>query len=54
MALPDIGRLTQDQTAELAIECLAMLPLDAKIKAILAACPAGSADRDELLAWLTD
>jgi hypothetical protein len=49
---PDIGHLTQEETAALAIECLGMLTLDQRVQAVLKAFDAD--ERDELAHWLED
>lgn len=46
----DIGNLTQDETRELATECLSLLTLDQKVQAVLGAFD--DEERDELVAWL--
>jgi acylphosphatase len=48
----DFGRLTQKETAELALEALAELMLDNRVQAVLKAFD--SDERDELAAWLND
>jgi hypothetical protein len=48
----DFGRLTQDETAELAIEALAELILDNRVQAVLKAFDRD--ERDELANWLDD
>ena len=48
----DFGRLTQDETAELAIEALAELTLDNRVQAVLKAFDRD--ERDELANWLDD
>ena len=50
--LPDIGHLTLEETAALAIECLGMLTLDQKVQAVLKAFD--SDEKDELANWLDD
>jgi hypothetical protein len=50
---PDIGHLTQDQTAALAIECLGLLPLAERVQAVLKAFT-DEDERGELTAWLAD
>ena len=50
---PDIGHLTQDETAALAIECLGLLPLDKRVQAVLKAFT-DEDERGELTAWLAD
>jgi hypothetical protein len=49
---PDIGHLTQDQTAALAIECLGLLALAQRVQAVLKAFD--DEERGELAAWLDD
>jgi hypothetical protein len=49
---PDIGHLTQDQTAALAIECLGLLTLAQRVQAVLKAFD--DEERGELAAWLDD
>jgi acylphosphatase len=48
----DFGRLTQDETAELAIEALIELTLDNRVQAVLKAFDGD--ERDELANWLDD
>jgi acylphosphatase len=48
----DFRRLTQKETAELALEALAELMLDNRVQAVLKAFD--SDERDELAAWLND
>ena len=50
---PDIGHLTQDQTAALAIECLGVLTLAERVQAVLKAFT-NEDERGELTAWLAD
>jgi hypothetical protein len=49
---PDIGHLTQEETAALAIECLDTLPLEQRVQAVLRAFDPD--ERDELAHWLED
>ena len=48
----DFGRLTQEETAELALEALAELTLDNRVQAVLKAFDKDG--RDELANWLDD
>lgn len=49
---PDIGHLTYEETAALAIECLGLLTLKEKVQAVLKAFD--KEEREELAAWLDD
>lgn len=49
----DFGKLTEEETAALAVEALGELRLDARVKAVIAAF-SEEADRDELMSWLDD
>jgi ubiquinone biosynthesis protein UbiJ len=48
----DFGRLTQEETAELAVEALNELTLDNRVQAVLKAFEKD--ERDELANWLGD
>lgn len=48
----DYGRLTQEETAEMAVEALAELTLDNRVQAVLKAFD--SDEKDELANWLDD
>lgn len=47
----DVGRLTEKETIQIAIECLDALTLDMRIKAVLEVFAEG-VEREELAAWL--
>jgi hypothetical protein len=46
----DYGRLTQEETAEIAVEALAELTLNQRVQAVLKAFD--QEERDELASWL--
>lgn len=48
--IPDIGNLTDEQTAELAVTCLDALPLHERVKVVVDVFV--DDDRAELLLWL--
>lgn len=48
----DFGKLTQEETAEVALEALGELTLDNRVQAVLKAF--GGDERGELTAWLND